>query len=65
MKANLSTMNEIERNARKAMKDATNNGITAGAKAVCTIVLEMAEKLDKTAEEKLQDIISFCKTNLA
>lgn len=57
-------MDGIEAKLRDAMRSATNNGIMAGAKAMCNLVLDKAENPDKTAEEKLQDIISFCKTNL-
>lgn len=61
----VSDMDDIEAKLRDVMRSATNNGIIAGAKAMCNLVLDKAENPDKTAEERLQDIVDLCKTNLS
>lgn len=58
-------MDDIETKLRDVMRSATNNGIMAGARAMCNLVLDKAENPDKTAEERLQDIVDLCKANLS
>jgi hypothetical protein len=58
-------MDDIEVKLRDVMRSATNNGIMAGVKAMCNLVLDKAENPDKTAEERLQDIVSLCRANLS
>lgn len=37
-------------------------GIAQGAYAICKVVLDKAEDSKRSAEERLADIITFCKT---
>ena len=37
-----------------------SNGIAQGSYAMCKVVLDLAQKEDKTAEERLKSIIDFC-----
>lgn len=56
-------MNVIQRVFRENVKKVELAGIMAGAKAICNLILEMAQNSDKTADEKLDDIIKLCRTN--
>ena len=58
-------MDDIKAKLRDVMRSATNNGIIAGAKTMCNLVLNKAGNPDKTAEERLQDIVSLCRANLS
>lgn len=53
----------VQRDFRENARKVEPAGIMAGAKAICKLILEMAENSDKTAEEKLNDIIELCRTN--
>lgn len=44
---------------RKELQNQRSAGLKQGVYAVCKVVLDKAVDPDKTAEEKLQDIISF------
>ena len=56
-------MNVIQRVFRENVKKVELAGIMAGAKAICNLILETAQNSDKTADEKLDDIIKLCRTN--
>ena len=56
-------MNIVQKAFRENAQKVQEVSMIAGAKAICTVVLEMAEAQGKTAEEKLDDIVKFCRTN--
>ena len=49
----------------KRFKEMFQSGIATGARSVCSVVQDMALNEKKTTEERLNDIVKFCKTGLA
>lgn len=56
---------EILRNEfAKGFKEIHNKGLLAGSKAMCSVICAKAEDESKSPEERLADIIRFCKISL-
>lgn len=50
---------KFEETLRTQFKNVQQQGIAAGAYAMCKVVIEKAEA-DKPAEDRLNDIVEFC-----
>ena len=48
----------------KELKRAYQNGLAAGAKAICHVVREQALDTDKSESARLENIVKFCETSL-
>ncbi len=55
----------LETAVRAKLLEWKQAGLAEGTKAISTVIYEKATDENKTCEERLDDIIAFCKTGLA
>lgn len=54
----------IRKQISETLKQTFRNGLLQGTTAICAVILEKAKQEDKTAEERINDIKTFCETGL-
>lgn len=64
MKAHISKKETLRGDLEAQMQKVRLHGLAAGAKAVSQVIYEKATAKDKTAEERLNDVINFCLTGI-
>ena len=55
---------DFEKQIKEKFEFVRNQGLIAGSKAICGVVLEKAKNEEKSVEERLHDIIDFCEVSL-
>lgn len=55
---------QLRETFNEGFKSAQRNGLLQGAIAIAKVVLDKASTTDKSAEERLSDIIQFCEVSL-
>lgn len=48
----------------KSLKETHRNGLLQGSRAMCSVILTKANDTTKTPDERIEDIIKFCKVSL-
>lgn len=55
---------EFEKQIREKFEYVRTQGLIAGSKTMCGVVLEKAKNEEKSVEERLHEIIDFCEVSL-
>ena len=61
---NINEENQMRELFTDSLKKTFRNGLALGSKAICQVVLDKANDTEKTSEEIVADIKSFCEVSL-
>lgn len=65
MKAHIvKTRTELEQTINKQLTQVYRKGLTVGSKSISKVLYDIASDKNKTADERLEEIIKFCETAL-
>lgn len=54
----------LKKTFEEAFKKSFNNGMVQAGKAICKVICDKASDTNKSPEERIDDIIKFCKVSL-
>lgn len=55
---------DIEEMIKTKLNETYQNGLVAGCKAMCKVILDKLQNKNKSVPERLNDVIKFCNVSL-
>lgn len=55
----------LKQKMTEELKKARHTGLVAGSKAICSVILEKSTAANLSVEERLGEVIKFCKVSLS